>query len=85
MTKHSISGMFNSAVRTVTHSTNAVGNLASACDALSQNAEMNAYLATASSALEMCTEMGLKPAEGELDAMSALAISKNLIQSLRGY
>ena len=86
MSTFKLSSVFTSAIRTSTHGINAVGNLASACDALSSNAELNAWVSVAQSSVDLCKELEIKAEDGTaLNGAEALAAAKNLLTQLRGY
>lgn len=86
MSTFKLSSVLTSAIRTSTHGINAVGNLASACDALSSNAELNAWVSVAQSSVDLCKELGIKSDEGaELNGSEALVTAQNLLKQLRGY
>lgn len=81
-----IGAMWGSLTRTVTHSSNTVGNLASATDALSQNAELNAWVSVAKSSMELCDELGVKGTEDKpLSPDQAMQATREILNTLRGY
>ena len=79
--KFGIGSVWGSLTRTATHTTNTFGNLASASEALSIQAEKNAWLSIAKSAMETCEELGIE-AKTPLEALEA---TNAILTNLRGY
>ena len=79
--KFGLSSVWTSATRTITHTSNALGNVASACDALSSNLELNAWLSVATTATETLKEMNVT-VETPSQAISEV---QTIMASIRGY
>lgn len=78
--------VWTSATRTVTHASNAVGNLASASEALSRNAELNAWVSVAQASMDLCEELGLMGEDKQqLTPQEAMTQTTNILTTLRGY
>ena len=78
--------VWTSLTRTATHTSNTIGNLASGADALSMNAEQNAWLSVAQSSLDLCEDLGIKGEDGKpLTAEEAMKATRSILTTLRGY
>ena len=76
-----IGSAYQSTMRVVTHSFNAVGNVSSALDATSKAIEMQAWLGYAKKSQDMLLELG-----ATVDTpQQAIATTEALLTSLRGY
>ena len=86
MRKFGIGSVWGEFTRTTTHAIGTVGALASATEAVAIQAERNAWLSVAQSALEICDELGIKNTDGSaLTAPEAVKATDAIVVSLRGY
>ena len=77
----SIGSAYQSTMRVVTHSFNAIGNVSSALDSTSKAIEMQAWLGYAKKSQDMLLELGAEVGTPQ----EAIATTEALLQSLRGY
>ena len=76
-----IGSAYQSTMRVVTHSFNAIGNVSSALDSTSKAIEMQAWLGYAKKSQDMLLELGAEVGTPQ----EAIATTEALLQSLRGY
>ncbi len=81
-----LSGVWSESTRSITSSFATIGNIASAAQASSAKLEAEAWWSNADAAVERMADLGITGEEGKpLDALAAVAASKELLQQLRGY
>lgn len=86
MSKFGIGSVWGELTRTATHGFSAVGSVASALDATAKGVEKSAWLNSAKSAQELCTEMGiLNDDKSQLNPAEAIQATDKLLAMLRGY
>ena len=86
MAKFGIGSVWGEVTRTATHGFSAMGSVASALDATAKGVEKSAWLNSAKSAQELCTEMGIvNDDNSQLNPTEAIKATDNLLVMLRGY